>query len=344
MTEPVLVSVVLPIYKVEKFLDQCILSVVNQTYPHLEILLIDDGSPDNCPRICDEWASRDSRIRVIHKENQGLGKARNSGIDAATGQYICFFDSDDYIREDTVEKAVKAILSEKADYAIFGYSSVDPEGNMVSSFVPDDSVLTYRDAAVWEQFLPALVAPDYIKKRPRRFYMSAWVAMYSMEIIRTSGWRFASERDVLAEDVYSLLALFEYISSVTVVSEPLYFYRLNIQSLSRSYMPNRYQRIKWFYRDTMDLCHGIGYNEDVLHRVSKPYLAFTISAMKQEVWAPLPFKQKLDNLRKIIDDETLQQVLEQNKGDKVSWTRWVIFLCMRMKLYLMIFLLLKTKP
>ena len=100
-----LVSVVLPIYKVEKYLNRCIESVVNQTYSNLEIILVDDGSPDSCPNMCDEWKKKDSRIVVIHKENGGLGEARNSGISAANGKYICFFDSDDYVSNETIDKS-----------------------------------------------------------------------------------------------------------------------------------------------------------------------------------------------------------------------------------------------
>jgi glycosyltransferase involved in cell wall biosynthesis len=280
---------------------------------------------------------------VIHKENQGLGGARNSGIDAATGEYICFFDSDDYIREDTVETVLKAIQAEHADYATFGHACVNSEGNVFSEFIPDASVKTFRGSAVWEQFLPGLVSPDYLQKRPRQFYMSAWDGMYSMAVIRSSGWRFVSERELVAEDVYSLLALFEHISTVTIVPEALYFYRVNDQSLSRSYLPNRYRKVKHFYTEAMDLCRRIGYNEDVLHRVSKPYLAFTLSAMKQESRAELPFRQKMANLKEIIKDDVLQAVLQQNKSDKVSWTRWAIFACMRKKWYVMTYLLLRSK-
>ena len=92
-----LVTVVIPVYNVEAYLDRCVQSVVNQTYKNLEIILIDDGSPDNCPAMCDAWAQKDKRIKVVHKENAGLGYARNTGIEHATGEYICFFDSDDYV-------------------------------------------------------------------------------------------------------------------------------------------------------------------------------------------------------------------------------------------------------
>lgn len=96
------ISVIVPVYKVEKFLDQCVSSIVNQSYKNLEIILVDDGSPDNCPAMCDGWAERDNRIKVIHKENGGLSSARNAGIDVATGDYITFVDSDDYLPKSAI--------------------------------------------------------------------------------------------------------------------------------------------------------------------------------------------------------------------------------------------------
>ena len=97
MTENEIISVIIPIYNVEKYLDKCIRSVVEQTYKNLEIILVDDGSPDQCGTICDKWAEKDKRIRVIHKTNGGLSDARNAGLDAAAGAFIGFVDSDDYI-------------------------------------------------------------------------------------------------------------------------------------------------------------------------------------------------------------------------------------------------------
>lgn len=94
-----LVSVVVPIYKVEQYLDRCVNSILNQTYKNIEIILVDDGSPDLCGRMCDEFKERDSRIKVIHQSNQGLSAARNSGLSIAGGKYILFIDSDDYINE-----------------------------------------------------------------------------------------------------------------------------------------------------------------------------------------------------------------------------------------------------
>lgn len=104
-----LISVIVPIYNVESYLNRCVESIVNQTYQNLEIILVDDGSPDNCPQICDDWARKDSRIKVIHKENGGLSDARNAGMNIATGEYISFIDSDDYVALDFCETMLLVI-------------------------------------------------------------------------------------------------------------------------------------------------------------------------------------------------------------------------------------------
>ena len=110
-----LISVIIPVYKVEEYLTRCVDSVINQTYKNLEIILVDDGSPDNCGIICDEYAQKDSRIKVIHKENGGLSSARNVGVDVAKGTYIAFVDSDDFIHEEFIEKLYEILKSNDAD-------------------------------------------------------------------------------------------------------------------------------------------------------------------------------------------------------------------------------------
>lgn len=113
-----IVSVIVPVYKVEQYLDKCVESLTAQTYRALEIILVDDQSPDGCPRMCDEWAQRDSRIRVIHKRHEGVGKARNTGMESATGAYLAFVDADDYLPEDAIEVLVKRLISDGSDMAI----------------------------------------------------------------------------------------------------------------------------------------------------------------------------------------------------------------------------------
>ena len=130
--EPEKVSVIIPVYKVEQYLDRCVESVLHQSYTNLEILLVDDGSPDRCGTMCDEWVKNDPRIRVIHKENGGLSDARNTGIDAATGAYVTFVDSDDYIATDMLRHLMEAVIANGADMGICNVSLVDDEGQDLS--------------------------------------------------------------------------------------------------------------------------------------------------------------------------------------------------------------------
>ena len=120
LTQP-MVSVIVPVYKVERYLEQCLVSIVHQSYRHLEILLVDDGSPDNCPQLCDMWAQRDSRIHVIHKPNGGLSDARNAGLRQAHGDLVAFVDSDDWLALDMIEKMTDAMLRNQADMVICQY-------------------------------------------------------------------------------------------------------------------------------------------------------------------------------------------------------------------------------
>lgn len=111
-----LVSIIIPVYNVEQYLSRCLESVINQTYRNIEVILVDDGSPDNCPLLCDEYAKRDNRVRVIHKNNGGLSSARNAGLDSCVkGEYVTFIDSDDWIEDDTIEYCIKNLLNHGAD-------------------------------------------------------------------------------------------------------------------------------------------------------------------------------------------------------------------------------------
>lgn len=118
-----LVSVIIPIYKVEPYLRRCIDSVISQTYTNLEIILVDDGSPDNCPAICDEYAQKDNRIKVIHKRNGGLSSARNAGLDICKGDYISFIDSDDWVSPSYIQTLLKNALEKNADISIVSYTT-----------------------------------------------------------------------------------------------------------------------------------------------------------------------------------------------------------------------------
>lgn len=133
-----LITVIIPVYKVEKYLRKCIESVLSQTYTNLEIFLVDDGSPDKCGEICDEYAVKDSRIKVIHKENGGLSSARNAALDVMTGQYLVFVDSDDWIPDDSLQTMYDALIRSGADMAIGNIISVTESGETYVQYCPSE--------------------------------------------------------------------------------------------------------------------------------------------------------------------------------------------------------------
>lgn len=120
-----MISVIVPVFNVEKYLDRCILSIVNQTYLDIEIILIDDGSTDSSSVICDMWEQKDNRIKVIHKKNEGVSIARNTGIDAVQGEYVYFVDGDDYLENNAFEKMYNIIKKYDVDFVYCGFNQID---------------------------------------------------------------------------------------------------------------------------------------------------------------------------------------------------------------------------
>lgn len=146
MSEP-LISIIVPVYNTEKYLSKCIESILAQTYTNFELILVDDGSPDRCPGICDEYAEKDTRIKVIHKENGGVSSARNCGLDIASGEYIGFVDSDDYIEPEMYEKMLHTITAFNVDLCICRCKAESPAGDFIFESPPDseDRVFTRDD-------------------------------------------------------------------------------------------------------------------------------------------------------------------------------------------------------
>lgn len=151
----ILVSVIIPIYNVEDYLEKCLLSVVNQTYKKLEIILVDDGSQDKCYEICEKWKRKDSRITVIHKENKGLSDARNVGIERAKGDYLSFVDSDDYISSDFIETMLNNAIKNNADISCVNYQEyfINDKVNQNTFFSDDRHIIIMDKFAAIKQIL-----------------------------------------------------------------------------------------------------------------------------------------------------------------------------------------------
>lgn len=207
MDEP-LISVIVPVYKVEVYLDKCVSSIVGQTYDTLEIILVDDGSPDSCPAICDAWAKKDRRIKVIHKTNGGLSDARNAGMAVATGEFICFIDSDDWIEPNFFEDLYRAILENGAEIAECAAAYVAEDGTVIRQRkAASQSVLDRKEA------LRRLILEDGV-------YQTVWNKLYRREILE--GLLF--EVGKYNEDDFWTYQVLDRIEKLAIVEKPLYQY------------------------------------------------------------------------------------------------------------------------
>lgn len=209
-----LISVVVPIYKVEEYLDRCIQSIIDQTYENLEIILVDDGSPDNCPTICDAWAKKDRRIQVIHKENGGLSSARNTGMKVLTGKYVCFIDSDDYIELDMIETMHNSILKDDFDVCVCNTYNIDQNGNIFARGGNyKDSV--HYGSGVLESFVKGVDFDSY----------SVCDKMYKVSVLKNIG-LFFDEKNKWGEDFPFNYMFFSCAESCISLSTSLYNYRI----------------------------------------------------------------------------------------------------------------------
>ncbi|MFZ7133255.1 MAG: glycosyltransferase family 2 protein [Eubacteriales bacterium] len=149
-----LISIIVPIYKVEKYLHRCVDSILNQIYKNLEIILVDDGSPDNCGSICDEYKTKDYRIKVIHKKNGGLSDARNAGLELVNGDYICFLDSDDWIHEEYISKLYHLLIKTNSDISVCNFIRTSTENILINNF--NEEIYEFSNVEALGQFIDKL--------------------------------------------------------------------------------------------------------------------------------------------------------------------------------------------
>lgn len=335
-----LVTIVIPIYNTERYLERCIESVVNQTYRALEIILVDDGSPDHCPRICDEYAGKDPRIKVIHKKNEGLGMARNTGIDHATGDYICFFDSDDYVEPDTIETCVTAAREREADLVIFGMDDVTPDGAALDTHIPCPPKQLFIGEEITNILLPMAVYRNLKTGEDWEIGLSACNRLYSMALIRETGWRFVSEREIISEDFYSLAELHGYLNRVYVIGRAFYHYMVNNASLSRSFKPDRFERIKLFYGAMISLSEKMGLRDALDQPIKWFTFGISMGAMKLVVTSELGLKERRRELQKMIKDDCLQEIVRTTCYDRCGFQKKLLYTATKYKLVWLCFLLL----
>lgn len=228
-----MISVIVPVYGVEKYLDRCVESVLNQTYKDFELLLVDDGSLDNCPLMCDEWAKKDERIRVFHKPNGGLSSARNYGLDRVKGDYVAFVDSDDFVHPDYLNLLYSAITQANADISICHYiifkenDKIDIEKESIGIIEEHDNVTVFQK---YEEYKEVNL-------------VVAWNKLYKKEIFNDI--RFPN--GAIHEDEGTYYKCLYKAQKTAIIRNPLYYYFYNNDGISKKpFFSNNLVRIRFY--------------------------------------------------------------------------------------------------
>ena len=304
-----LISVIVPVYNVERYLLRCVESIQKQTYKNIEIILVDDVSPDNCPKMCDELVDSDSRMKVVHrKENGGLGFARNSGLEAATGEYVTFIDSDDWIEETHIENLYSAICNSDADLAMGAHTSVNAKGEKTPHHITVKEGLYNKDDILNKILLP-LIGPDVNYPNDVQINSSCCMNLYKMEIIRKNNLKFISERYAVGEDLYFNVDFFVSADKLVALDEVGYYYFENEESISRKYNPKRFERTLNYYTKLYEQVEEYGLSDKIEHRIERTYLMKIRVAIRHIILSDLKRKEKIREIKSILDNEITKKVL-----------------------------------
>lgn len=232
------ISIIVPVYGEDEYLDACIESIVKQTYHNLEIILVDDGSPDRCPQICDAWALKDERIKVIHKQNGGLVSARQAGMMASSGEYIGYVDGDDWIESDMYEHMMEIMEHEKTDIVMIGFKK-DLYGKCVECINPIP-IGTYRRPEIISEIFPKMICSDKVYKYG--LYTYVWNKLFKRDIIYQNQLN-VDKRIVMGEDLSCVYPTILEAGGIAISNYTGYHYRQRMNSLLRKKNTN-YENIE----------------------------------------------------------------------------------------------------
>lgn len=296
------VSVIIPCYKVEKYLDRCVESVINQTLKDLEIILVDDESPDHVPEICDEWALKDARIKVIHKKNGGLGMACNSGIEVATGKYVAFLDSDDWIDANMYQTMYDTAEKHQAQMVFTGLRRVDTNGNVIGYLTHKEKFQIYEGKNEIDGLACDLVASEVSLAAERTLQMSAKVVLYSKSTIDENHLRFVSEREVMSEDMHFNLNMLSHSQCVCVVPRFFYNYRCTTGSITQKVDLDQFERIKSLYFFTLKECQILGIEENIYQQIQRFFIGYVRNYIRVVCRSKSSISEQIRIIQMIVND------------------------------------------
>ena len=306
------VSVIVPVYNVEKYLNRCIESIINQTYRNIEILLIDDGSVDNSLAICKSYQLKDNRIQVFHKENEGLGLTRNYGIERAKGEFLCFVDSDDYIEIDAISILVSNNDIRDCDLVIGNFYYLDKKVSLpICAGV-------FSGKEVISEILYKIVGS--LPGKNDQLIPSSGGKLYKKKILDQNSLKFPSERELIWED---LAFNFEYILNckiVTLEDRPIYRYCYNENSLTHRYDADKLKKIIIMYNYMQKKIQPFQNNSELVQRLNNNFMGHIRTCLKLEAFYDkqngIPYT--IQRIKQICSNKEVKRIVESVPDDSCS--------------------------
>ncbi len=305
-----LVSVIIPVYNVEKYLRRCLDSVVSQTYANLEIIIVNDGSPDHSQTIIDQYAARDDRIRTWVQENRTLGMARNAGLDMARGDYLAFVDSDDYLEPEAIAVMLDNALRTGVDIVVANNKVLD--GELRCARAIGDRLVTPEETRAPAWRFGYFIAPAY--------GITVWGKLYRHAFIKEAGVRFESNHRVSGEDILFNLLLFTHSPKLSLLNHCVYVYCLNEGSITHSYRPRLAQR----YLTLLDIyCRQLaqlGQMEEFRDLIAFLVLRFISTCCHNEyLYAPDRYAAIKGQLTELMSSDIVRPALQEvARGDHIK--------------------------
>lgn len=334
------VSIIVPVYNVEKYIERCLKSLVNQTLKDIEIIIVNDDTPDNSMNLCQEYAKKDNRIKIFNKKNEGLGLTRNYGINQASGEFIAFVDSDDFVEKNFYEKMYESAIRNNSDI-VFAEYKIYTYNNEIK-YTNAGKIPFNNECVKPKEVLYSMLNIKTDEYNNSNMGMSVWRAIYKKKIIEKNDIVFVSEREYISEDICFNFDILENSNLVSFAKGTYYYYCYNSVSLSHSYRKDRMEKTKNLIHKLIEKAKISNEYEKMKTGLNDLFVSYVHGIIKQEVNnKQLNFKQKKNNINKILDDIELREAL--NNKNKKNFKNNIFDACMRKKFIFLIFILCKIK-
>lgn len=317
MREKPLVSIIVPVYNVENYLLRCYESIASQSYDYWEAILVDDGSTDKSGKLCDEIACKDPRIKVIHKQNEGLGLTRNCGVKNCGGEYVFFLDSDDFIEHDAIESLVDYIMDEGCDLAIGNFFYQD---EIVEYPIPAG---LYSGNKIDEEIIPRIIGNK--PGKADQLTPSSCGKLYKKSLFIENDLWFPSERKLIWEDLAFNFKYMRTCNSIFLSDKPIYHYCFNGDSLTHKYDPSKLEKVMTMYKYMMNQLEKTGLRKNTESRLNNNFVGHIRTCLKLEAFYDKEneIKRTVNRISIICSREDVQAVISSidtstyNKSQKI---------------------------